>query len=103
MSLRDPLVSMAYQRIRGANGDANILGWPFLTASQPVACLDQHWFIAVDDAWQAIAARRIVYNVVRPPALENRAPAAYKAGCLSNQAIDCSVPQMLTLSRIWCG
>lgn len=63
MSLRDSLVSMANQRIRGANGDANILGWPFLTAPQPPACLDQHWFIALDDARQAIAARRIGNNV----------------------------------------
>lgn len=49
-------------------------------------CLDQHWFVSLDDARQTIEAWRIDYNEVRPhTALDNQTPAAYKAACRRNQ------------------
>jgi putative transposase len=50
------------------------------------ACLDQHWFVSLEDARQTIEAWRIDYNEVRPhTALGNQTPAAYKVAYLSNQ------------------
>ena len=49
-------------------------------------CLDQHWFVSLEDARQTIEAWRIDYNEVRPhTALDNQTPAAYKAAYLENQ------------------
>jgi putative transposase len=49
-------------------------------------CLNQHWFLSLEDARQIIEAWRVDYNEERPhTALGNQTPAAYKAACLSNQ------------------
>lgn len=49
-------------------------------------CLNQHWFLSLEDARQTIEAWRIDYNEVRPhTALGNQTPVAYKAAYLRNQ------------------
>jgi putative transposase len=50
-------------------------------------CLNQHWFLSVEDARQSIEAWRIDYNEVRPhTSLGNQTPVAYKAAYLRNHA-----------------
>jgi putative transposase len=50
-------------------------------------CLNQHWFVSLEDARQSIEAWRIDYNEVRPhPSLGNQTPVAYEAAYLRNQA-----------------
>jgi putative transposase len=49
-------------------------------------CLNQHWFLSLEDARQTIEAWRLDYNEVRPhTALGNQTPVAYKAAYLRNQ------------------
>ena len=43
-------------------------------------CLDQHWFVSLEDARRLIEDWRVEYNVERPhTALNNQAPAVYRA------------------------
>jgi putative transposase len=49
-------------------------------------CLNQHWFISIEEARTTIEAWRVEYNTERPhTALPNQAPAVYKATWLQNQ------------------
>jgi putative transposase len=49
-------------------------------------CLNQHWFMSLEDAQQTIEAWRVDYNEVRPRTeLGNQTPAAYKADCSRSQ------------------
>jgi putative transposase len=51
-------------------------------------CLDQHWFVSLDEARTVIAAWRKDYNTVRPhTALANLTPAAYKANQLEQMRL----------------
>ena len=43
-------------------------------------CLDQHWFVSLEDARTIIEAWWVEYNAERPhTALNNQAPAVYRA------------------------
>jgi putative transposase len=51
-------------------------------------CLNQHWFISIEEARTTIEAWRVEYNTERPhTALHNQAPAVYKATWLQNQEV----------------
>jgi putative transposase len=49
-------------------------------------CLNQHWFISIEEARTTIEAWRVEYNTERPhTALRNQAPAVYKATWVQTQ------------------
>jgi putative transposase len=51
-------------------------------------CLNQHWFVSLEEARTTIEAWRVEYNTERPhTALRNQAPAEYKAHWLQTREI----------------
>ena len=51
-------------------------------------CLDQHWFASLEDARRIIEAWQVEYNTERPhTALNNQAPAAYRAAWEQQQKL----------------
>jgi len=51
-------------------------------------CLNQHWFVSIEEARTIMEAWRGEYNTERPhTALQHQAPAIYKATWLQNQEV----------------
>ncbi len=51
-------------------------------------CLDQHWFVSLEDARTIIEDWRVEYNTERPhTALNNQTPAAYRANWEQRQQL----------------